>query len=892
MLDDLLDDLCTRYELDGEVREAVGALVSRAAFGAPATWLQTGQTSDGSFGGSFDALSPSPTLAYAPSASGDSPTLAPPPAVGDRVGGAHPPEHPRYEARRLLGRGATSVVFAVHDRELDRELAMKVLVHDPAEKLLLAHRFVAEARVMARLEHPGLVPVHDLGRLADGRLFYTMTKVQGRTLGRVIREFHGDGPASEDGTLRRLVDAFRRVCEAVAQAHAQGVIHRDLKPDNIMVGPFGQVLVLDWGLMKRVGSVDDEPAPAPATGQRLLPEGDPGRTRQGAIAGTPAYMSPEQARGEVDRLGPAADVYALGRVLEHLLTGRARMVGADGAEGLLRRLALGPAPDVPAMDDRGRPLPDALQDVAICCLQPEPAGRYPDAAALAAAVGDWLDGVRAQEEALAKVAEARARYPAIGALRAQAERLRAEADDLLAGVDPWEPEEAKAPAWRLQDEASEKERRAEVETVHVLRIVQTALELCPDLPEANALLADHYQGLHAAAEEARRTEEAARFEALLRIHDTGAHAAWLQGTGALTLVTEPAGARVHLFRYVAHNRRLVAEPVRALGTTPLVEVPLPMGSYLLRIEAEGMAPVSYPVEIRRGAHWDGVPPGGSAPAPVRLLPADRVGPDDCYVPAGWTRIGGDPAAQGPFPTARVWLDGFVARRFHVTNADYIAFLDDLVAQGHEALALRHAPKEHLSKDKAGGGAVVYHRTPTGGFRVGPDADGDEWLPDSPVIMIDLEGAQACAAWLAARTGLPWRLPWEIEHEKAARGVDGRFFPWGDVFDASWCMTRQSVAGELLPQPVTTFPVDESPYGVRGLSGHAMVWCLDHPHPSGPVVVDGRFGYTQHPDGSPDMCGIRGGSWNSHSDHSRAARRDATGTNVRGYYLGLRLVRGV
>jgi serine/threonine protein kinase len=275
----------------------------------------------------------------------------------------------RYEALGVLGRGGMSTVFRARDRELQREVALKVM--DPAQGGEgAAARLRNEARVLARLEHPGLVPVHDAGTLPDGRVFYVMRLVRGRRL---------DEHARQERSLPALLRLFERVCEAVAFAHAQGVLHRDLKPANVMVGPFGEVLVLDWGLAKLV----EPAAPSPAA---LLPRGDarreapaepaladaPTRTQRGTVLGTPGYMAPEQARGDVDRLDQRADVYALGTMLRSLLEARAA------------------------------PPPRALRAVAGKASAPDPAERYPTVSALAADVSRFLSAepVEAHRERL------------------------------------------------------------------------------------------------------------------------------------------------------------------------------------------------------------------------------------------------------------------------------------------------------------------------------------------------------------------------------------------------------------------------------------------------------------------------------------------------------------
>jgi serine/threonine protein kinase len=209
----------------------------------------------------------------------------------------------KYELMRPLGRGGMGAVYVARDRELAREVALKVMATDDPSA---AERMRQEARILARLEHPGLVPVHDVGILPDGRCFYAMKLVRGRRL--------DEHAAGRQGLGERL-RVFEKICDAVAYAHAQGVIHRDLKPANVMVGPFGEVLVMDWGVA-RLRAGDGQPAPA-----SRLPAGDGSHTLAGTVLGTPGYMSPEQARGEVERIDERSDVYGLGAILDFLVGG-------------------------------------------------------------------------------------------------------------------------------------------------------------------------------------------------------------------------------------------------------------------------------------------------------------------------------------------------------------------------------------------------------------------------------------------------------------------------------------------------------------------------------------------------------------------------------------------
>jgi eukaryotic-like serine/threonine-protein kinase len=289
------------------------------------------------------------------------------------------PEPPggRYEIVAVVGEGGMGTVYQARDRVLDREVALKVLRADVAGAEAET-RLRREARILARLEHPGIVPVHDVGTLADGRVYYVMKLVRGERL-----EHFARGAALADAL--RL---FLRVCETVGFAHANGVIHRDLKPSNIMVGPFGEVLVLDWGIARLVQPehqpdpmmagqppVDPVLAYAASITPGLEPHADPD-TAPGTILGTPGFMAPEQAQGWMQLVSPRTDVYALGAILRYLV-----------------ELAT-PAGGV------GRP----LVSIWTKAMRPQPGERYAAAPELAADVARFLDGapVEAHRESLAE----------------------------------------------------------------------------------------------------------------------------------------------------------------------------------------------------------------------------------------------------------------------------------------------------------------------------------------------------------------------------------------------------------------------------------------------------------------------------------------------------------
>ncbi len=285
----------------------------------------------------------------------------------------------RYEVRERLARGGMGTVYVARDRDLERDVALKVLSL-PGSGPEAAARMLREARIIAQLEHPGIVPVHDVGTLPDGRVFYAMKLVGGSRLDHLLRRGR---PLSE------LLGIFLRICEPVAFAHAHGVIHRDLKPENVMVGAFGEVLVMDWGVAKVLRQPESEPAGAVES-----PGTTEGDTAHGTILGTPGYMAPEQARGEVERIDERSDVYALGAILFFLLSERppgSREAADTGQKTRTRPSgAAAAATPLAAPGKMNRTVPRPLQAICLKALAPEREARYATVQDLRADVSRFL----------------------------------------------------------------------------------------------------------------------------------------------------------------------------------------------------------------------------------------------------------------------------------------------------------------------------------------------------------------------------------------------------------------------------------------------------------------------------------------------------------------------
>lgn len=762
----------------------------------------------------------------------------------------HTPEK-RYLDLGRIGIGGMGEVRRVRDTVLNRFVAMKVLRPELSGKRAAVRRFVAEAQATAQLQHPGMVPVHDLGQLADGRWYFTMKELEGDTLDEAMRAWRG---GDSGRTLRAMVEILIRICDAVAFAHANGAVHRDIKPANVLLGAFGEVVVLDWGLVKATGT----PTGAPGLVTDLI-----GGTKLGTVIGTPAYMPPEQAAGRHDEVGPPTDVYAIGAVLYELLSGRRPYLG-DSSEVLDQILRANPDP-LPTT------VPVGLAEICGRAMRRDPGCRYPHAGEVAAALRGWLDGAERRERAMELVHRADQLQPEVENALARADRLSEEAEMLLADVPSWAPTDAKREGWKLQDRAVQERIRADLVGLERLQLLRSALMEMPEMPEAQERLAYVYHFCHQRAENTGDERETAQYEALLRDHDRGTYAAYLQGTGRLSLVTRPPGVKGTLHRFERRDRRLVTVRQGILPLTPVKQHALGHGSWLVELELEGRITVRYPVDIERTADWHGIPPAGKAPMPVVLPWASEVEGDDCYVPAGWCRLGENPERD-------VWVDGFFLKRFPVTNGEYLAFLNDLLDRGEVELAERCQP--------ATIGGACFGRS-EGRFTL---QNGKQvWEADWPVVYVDHASARAYATWRSARSGFAWRLPWEDEWEKAARGVDGRRYVMGDFLDPSWAEVRGSGPREEV-HPIQAFPLDESVYGVRGLTGGALDWCLDRHRGNHLPVTGGRLERAAARKGQAAVC--KGGMRTAPESVAMATFRHAVPVEKQSVRVGFRLARSV
>jgi serine/threonine-protein kinase len=529
-----------------------------------------------------------------------------------------------------IARGGMGAVLRGRDPDLGRELAVKVLLDGHRNNPELIGRFVEEAQIGGQLQHPGVVPIYELGTFGDRRPYFSMKLVKGRTLADLL----AGGPAP-DREPARILAVFEQVAQTVAYAHSRGVIHRDLKPSNVMVGAFGEVQVMDWGLAKVLprGGVEDDrgagkttPLPETVIATARSGSGASDRSLAGSVMGTPSYMAPEQARGEIERIDERADVFALGSILCEILTGGPAFRGPSSAQ--IQRLAVrGETADALTRLDACGADPE-LVALARDCLAVEPEGRPSDAGAVAGRVGAHLAGVqdrlrtaeRERAVAVARAVEERKRRKLAVTMGTAVAALIA----LLGAGGSWLVYQQQARAARVDlavREAEFLERRAEAVDddlalwVEAREAARRAAQLADDARDA----ATRSRAVALAGEVSRRSEQAAREHLLIDNVDEiratrGEH--WDPartdaefGAAFRAAEIDPDRESPESVSSRVAGRRMAIDLVAALEEWAIVRVNLPAGSGLegaarLRRLANAVDPDPWRGELRQALARD------------------------------------------------------------------------------------------------------------------------------------------------------------------------------------------------------------------------------------------------------------------------------------------------
>ncbi len=714
------------------------------------------------------------------------------------------------EVRGLLGRGSSGWVYRAWDPVLGREVAVKVAAAEGGASTRQA--VLAEAQQTATLTHPAVLPVHRV--VVEGGLLCVLYRLApAEVLTELLADWRAD-PEDAWSQSRRLV-LLRTVVDAVAAAHAESRVHGDLKPDNIVLGEHDEPYVLDWsGLL----------------------------WTEGSFSGTASHAAPEQLQG--GEAIEASDVYSAAVLVWEVLTLRSfrRRQRREELGAFLARARQLPLPDLQLVGD------PALAGVLQLCLASDPRVR-PVIGELLAVLDGVITGrtikLRQREEADALLAEAREFLVRFYEEEPRLTDERRVVEVHRARIPAHAPLSDKDALWRAEDRAEQIVREQGRRWLESYERAVAAIALVPDDEDAHRLLADLWWERLIFAENRGYEVEALLCLHNLARHDRGKYASRLQDLAKVSLSVDALEGTVTLHMLVVDGRRLVPRHGVCHGL-PLREHHLSVGSWLAEVRAPGRHPVRVPLAPVRGGHERSM---------VRMPMADDVLPGWVFVPGGPFRMGSDLAAHEAVAGCTPWVDDLLVAELPVTSGDYLVFLAEQPEQDLDAL---------VPSQRGPWGEEIRWPRDHGGVRL-PDG----WTPQHPVVGIDFAAALRYASWLSDRLGRTVRLPTEEEWEKAARGVDARAWPWGDVFDPGFCHMRTSLAGVPSPGPVGAFASDISVYGVRDCAGGVREWTTT-------TWGDGR-------------AVVRGGSWRSDPDDCRIASRAALPREAHDPEVGVRLV---
>ncbi|MBM4291743.1 MAG: hypothetical protein FJ138_10090 [Deltaproteobacteria bacterium] len=727
----------------------------------------------------------------------------------------------RFELFEEIAHGAMGRIDAGWDRHLGRPVAIKTLRSDRA-KDVVRMRFLEEAQVTGQLQHPNIITVYELGRLR-GEVVFVMRRVEGQSLKQLIQRLkRDDDDMVKEYTLAHKLQVFFKLCQAVAFAHSRGVIHRDIKPSNVMIGDFGDVVLLDWGLCKIIGQ---EVRSSRSSTERW-------QTMHGQIIGTPAYMSPEQALGMIDQVSPATDVYGLGALLYHFITLHPPFMGKSNREVVRKVLQAELTP--PRERAPELRIPEELERICLKCLERSADQRYPSAAELARDVQAFLDG---------GLGEGGGAFEPLISLEAQRAALEENLfyyqeiqEDLASSHDTWQTlhlrawlggdEQLRREGWEALSQIKHYRQESEAliakmceQLAHyqwTRRHLEASGALTPERPAQDnttellcTLLASRYE--NAVVEGDDRAQ--AQIGQWLQAFDPAQGEQLSQSVGALYIHVRPINAEIQLWQCVSESGRLKKTRPKTLKSSPLLLEKVPAGQYVLSATLPGQ---SEAVESALRVYA-----GVTTRLSVTLYHREAAPPGFVHVPAGTFRSGApnDPTS----PAAELALPDVFLRKTPVTSQEYLDFL--------AALAER-SPLEARARQprRSGDGAPLWRWSPAGAPLL-PTEQG--WSPETPVVGVSYDDAQAFCAWQSLRLQYAVRLPTESEWEKAARGMDGRRFPWGEAWDPRF-VAGPEVWDHHLPPPVGLMSADTSCYGVQDLVGGVREWTT----PSDPASTFG------------------------------------------------------
>ncbi|MDD5698477.1 MAG: bifunctional serine/threonine-protein kinase/formylglycine-generating enzyme family protein [Victivallaceae bacterium] len=758
----------------------------------------------------------------------------------------------RFSHIKTIGLGGVGAVLSAYEADLNREVAIKILRPAFRNKADSLKRFVREARATAHIEHPNIVPVHQLGVFEDNGVFFSMKKVEGRDLRYVIRKLdEGNKEFIKKYTRRQLLQIFVAVCNGVAYAHSKGIIHRDLKPANIMLGDYGEVMVMDWGLVKYRAEKDRSRQEWQAGFDpdfAAVGHGNAMNTMQGSVSGTPAYMAPEQAGGRTEEIDEQTDIYSLGAILYSILTWKTAPFESPMTTNQVLNCVVNGDFRRPRKRAPKRKIPRELEAICLKAMAMDKKDRYASAEQLTRDIKDYLEGypVSAYRDSLArrffKTIRRRPLIPSatvvaiftfvgiLGALHFEKEsrvsNLQNFAKYSIGQGDGYYLKALKA-YQRLQEEYNKPPDKFSDQKINELysefsrcklefdsnyNVAAQFLFQAEDLggkdPEINqelfkvlkqllnfGLLTGNYDETRGLVNQLRLRRhrvfgkiigsDQKIYEQIKMI---------IRNEGIINVTSVPNGIKVYYDAVNESNPESEKKQRIFMGKTPF-ENQLPAGSYLLSLPGRNGKYIKYPAQVLCGQS-----------NLLRIRIPDKIPAGMCYIPAGNFYFGTKNAfSQMP----RTFLPAYFISRYEVTLGQYLEFWKSL-----------QSPVDR----KRYQGRYVFSN---GDFRCADIWDRDGRLrpgftPAMPVVGITGKAAQAYCAWLSKKHGVLLRLPTSLEWEKAARGVDGRMFVWGNAYNTEAALCWDNKTGRLkypIAAPVGSFPEDKSIYGVQDMMGN-------------------------------------------------------------------------
>ncbi len=748
-----------------------------------------------------------------------------------------------YTTITSLGNGSFGLVHAAEDTMLGRAVAIKSLKAHFQEEEEIVDRFLKEARGTAQLEHPNIIPVHEVGVSDELGVYFTMKKIEGEDLKEILDKLQGNLAFYEKTyPLNFLLEVFLSVCNGVAFAHSKGVIHRDLKPANIMIGEFGEVLILDWGLVKQL---DVEEASGSKIKLRMDEFDDGSQTLDGAVSGTPNYMAPEQAEGRTGDIDFQSDVYSLGAILYHILT-HVPPFERTQLRRLLENVKTGTF-EPPRKRFPNRKIPRELEAICLKAMSLYPLRRYRSVEQLAQDIRNyighfevkaykaprWVRWWKTCKRNPIKYSVAAATLAALllafGAQRAMlygsyktnlrnAEEFRQSAARNISEAKlKYEIMQEAIPSKSIVETPNEKEFNHLVREInHDLNLAHSYYENVPESFQSKRSVRKGmmdvvrqrvefslYRGAYDEAEDrlgevktrVERWGGKLRPEATAFLTDMDEQVA---GEGVLELV-EPSGVdKVSIFFQLEHEPDFViGELVKRSSTFPLRIDPIKKGSYIMEVVLENGRKIPYPIYIGHGEYKQ-----------IQLKIPSELPEGMAFVPAGSFFYGGDESRF--YRKHRVALEAFFIKQYEVTFAEYSVFWktlsDELKPKYDSRIQFdQNERKFHKAWDAAGNLLEEQLRL------------------EMPVVGITRDAAVAYCKWLSKQRGATIRLPTAKEWEKAARGVDGRRYVWGNGLDVRLTLTKKNSRGKkkypFLAPPGKFKLTDVSAYNVYDMAGN-------------------------------------------------------------------------